>query len=116
MVGAGTFLVIVVIGLAALGMADQRAPWWRFQAKNLRDPAANEPSASAFRNQRIAFFFGLLRGGLLRGHHHLSVHASRDLTEEARGRRNTWPKASQYRYAATVLLLGGSVRPLNTHA
>ncbi|MFD5076989.1 hypothetical protein [Streptomyces sp. NPDC058371] len=53
MVGVGIFLIFLALALAALASADQRALWWRFQARRFRDPAANEPSDSAFRTQRV---------------------------------------------------------------
>lgn len=53
MVGVGIFVLLLALVLAGLGSADQRALWWRFQAKRFRDPAANEPSDSAYRSQRV---------------------------------------------------------------
>lgn len=53
LVGVGIFVLLLALVLAGLGSADQRALWWRFQARRFRDPAANEPSDSAFRSQRI---------------------------------------------------------------
>ncbi|MFJ4696262.1 hypothetical protein [Streptomyces sp. NPDC088766] len=56
MAGVGVFLLLLALVMAGLGSADQRALWWRFQAKRFRDPAANEPSDSAYRSQRVAAF------------------------------------------------------------
>ena len=56
MVGVGIFLLLLAVVLAGLGAADQRALWWRFQAHRFRDPAANEPSDSAYRSKRIVAF------------------------------------------------------------
>ena len=53
LVGVGIFVLLLALVLAGLGSADQRALWWRFQAKRFRDPAANEPSDSAYRSQRV---------------------------------------------------------------
>ncbi|WP_189937057.1 hypothetical protein [Streptomyces aurantiogriseus] len=44
-------MILLALALAGLGAADQRALWWRF-----RDPAANEPSDSAYRSKRIVAF------------------------------------------------------------
>ncbi|MEV6618050.1 hypothetical protein AB0N31_30155 [Streptomyces sp. NPDC051051] len=52
----GIFLLLPAVVLAGLGSADQRALWWRLQAKRFRDPAANEPSDSAYRSQRVVAF------------------------------------------------------------
>ncbi|MFJ9716348.1 hypothetical protein ACIRPQ_10465 [Streptomyces sp. NPDC101213] len=49
-------MLLLAVVLAGLGSADQRALWWRFQARRFRDPAANEPSDSAYRSQRVAAF------------------------------------------------------------
>ncbi len=54
MVGVGIFMILLALALTGLASADQRALWWRFKARHFRDPAANEPSASAFRQQRVA--------------------------------------------------------------
>lgn len=56
MAGVGIFLLMLALVPAGLGSADQRALWWRFQAKRFRDPAANEPSDSAYRSQRVVAF------------------------------------------------------------
>ncbi|MEU8654013.1 DUF6199 family natural product biosynthesis protein [Streptomyces sp. NPDC048737] len=56
MVGVGIFLLLLALVMVGLGSADQRALWWRFQARRFRDPAANEPSDSAYRSQRVAAF------------------------------------------------------------
>ncbi|MEU0344694.1 hypothetical protein ABZ092_38645 [Streptomyces bobili] len=53
MVGVGIFPLTLALVLAGLGSADQRALGWRFQTKRFRDPAANEPSDSAYRPQRV---------------------------------------------------------------
>ncbi|MEU0678179.1 hypothetical protein ABZ330_36050 [Streptomyces sp. NPDC006172] len=56
MTGLRIFMTLLAVALAGLGAADQRALWWRFQARRFRDPAANEPSDSAYRSQRIVAF------------------------------------------------------------
>jgi hypothetical protein len=56
MIGVGIFLLLLALVLVCLGAADQRALWWRFQARRFRDPAANEPSDSAYRSQQIMAF------------------------------------------------------------
>lgn len=56
MVGMGVFMILLALVLAGLGSADQRALWWRFQARRFRDPAANEPSDSEYRSKRIVAF------------------------------------------------------------
>ncbi|MFE8017856.1 hypothetical protein [Streptomyces antibioticus] len=56
MTGVGVFLILLALVLVGLGAADQRALWWRFQARRFRDPAANEPSDSAYRSQRVVAF------------------------------------------------------------
>lgn len=52
MSGMRIFMILLALALAGLGAADQRALWWRFQARRFRDPAANEPSDSAYRSRR----------------------------------------------------------------
>ncbi|PVE10167.1 hypothetical protein [Streptomyces scopuliridis] len=53
MIGLGGFLALLALVLLLMGLSDQRRMWWRFQARRFRDPAANEPSDSAYRGQRI---------------------------------------------------------------
>lgn len=53
MIGLGVFLALLALVLLLMGLSDQRRMWWRFQARRFRDPAANEPSDSAYRGQRI---------------------------------------------------------------
>lgn len=52
MVGFGIFLVLIALWLGGMGLADQRALWWRFQARRFSDPAANEPSEAGYRARR----------------------------------------------------------------
>ncbi|MGV9943825.1 hypothetical protein [Streptomyces sp. NPDC003401] len=56
MAGVGMIMLLSALVMIGLGSADQRALWWRFQAKRFRDPAANEPSDSAYRSQRVVAF------------------------------------------------------------
>ncbi|MBG0852093.1 hypothetical protein I2W78_09625 [Streptomyces spinoverrucosus] len=56
MVGVGIFMILLALVLVGLGSADQRALWWRFQARRFRNPAANEPSDSEYRSKRILAF------------------------------------------------------------
>ncbi|MGP4047239.1 hypothetical protein [Streptomyces sp. 2A115] len=53
MVGVGIFLILLALWLAGLGLADQKALWWRFQARRFSDPDANEPSEAGYRARRI---------------------------------------------------------------
>ncbi|WP_189713670.1 hypothetical protein [Streptomyces phaeofaciens] len=56
MAGVGVFLILLALVLVGLGAADQRALWWRFQARRFRDPEANEPSDSEYRSKRVVAF------------------------------------------------------------
>ncbi|MEU4046580.1 hypothetical protein ACK389_28950 [Streptomyces antibioticus] len=56
MTGVGVFLILLALVLVGLGAADQRALWWRFQARRFRDPEANEPSDAAYPSQRVVAF------------------------------------------------------------
>lgn len=52
MVGIGILLVLIALWLAGMGLVDQKALWWRFQARRFNDPAAHEPSESGYRARR----------------------------------------------------------------
>ncbi|GGT39481.1 hypothetical protein GCM10010271_49330 [Streptomyces kurssanovii] len=47
------FMAIFGLGFVALGLANHRAIWWRFQARRYADPAAHEPSDAGFVVQRV---------------------------------------------------------------
>ncbi|MER6617863.1 hypothetical protein [Streptomyces xantholiticus] len=47
------FMVLFGLGFVALGLANHRAIWWRFQARRYADPAAHEPSDAGFAVQRV---------------------------------------------------------------
>ncbi|MFF3291241.1 hypothetical protein [Streptomyces sp. NPDC003023] len=49
-------MVLFGLGFVALGLADHRALWWRFQARRFADPAAHEPSGAGFAVQRVVCF------------------------------------------------------------
>lgn len=55
---SGFAILMMVFGVAfiALGLADHRAIWWRFQAHRHSDPAATEPSSAGFLVQRLCCF------------------------------------------------------------
>ncbi|MBX9395739.1 hypothetical protein K4749_19575 [Streptomyces sp. TRM72054] len=36
-----------------MGLADQKALWWHFQARRFSDPEAHEPSESGYRARRV---------------------------------------------------------------
>jgi hypothetical protein len=38
MIGVGIFTILLALVLVGPGAADQRALWWRFQARRFRDP------------------------------------------------------------------------------
>lgn len=44
------------LGFVALGLADHRAIWRRFQARRYADPAAHEPSGAGIAVQRVVCF------------------------------------------------------------
>ncbi|MEV4684794.1 hypothetical protein [Streptomyces kurssanovii] len=50
------FMAIFGLGFVALGFANHRAIWWRFQARRHADPAAHEPSDAGFVVQRVLCF------------------------------------------------------------
>ncbi|MFF7446814.1 MULTISPECIES: hypothetical protein [unclassified Streptomyces] len=49
----GIFLVLIALWLGGMGLADQKALWWRFQARRFSDPEANEPSEAGYRGRRV---------------------------------------------------------------
>lgn len=53
MVGVGIFMVLIALWLGGMGLADQKALWWRFQARRFSDPEANEPSQTGYRARRF---------------------------------------------------------------
>ncbi|MEU9185097.1 hypothetical protein AB0D14_11130 [Streptomyces sp. NPDC048484] len=53
MIGMGIVMILIALWLAGLGLADQKALWWRFQARRFSDPEANEPSESGYRARRV---------------------------------------------------------------
>jgi hypothetical protein len=53
MIGFGVFLSLIALWLGVMGLMDQKALWWRFQARRFSDPAANEPSDSGYRARRV---------------------------------------------------------------
>lgn len=53
MVGFGVFLVLIALWLGVMGLVDQKALWWRFQARRFSDPEANEPSEAGYRGRRV---------------------------------------------------------------
>ncbi|MEU2112439.1 hypothetical protein [Streptomyces sp. NPDC019507] len=56
MTGFAVFMVLFGVAFVALGLADQRAIWWRFQARRHADPASAEPSEAGFLVQRLLCF------------------------------------------------------------
>jgi hypothetical protein len=50
------FMVVFGLGFVALGFANHRAIWWRFQARRYADPAAHEPSDAGFAVHRVLCF------------------------------------------------------------
>ncbi|MER5180203.1 hypothetical protein ABT009_17815 [Streptomyces sp. NPDC002896] len=53
MIGVGIFMVLIALWLGGMGLADQKALWWRFQARRFSDPEANEPSEGGYRARRV---------------------------------------------------------------
>ncbi|PAZ14868.1 hypothetical protein CLM62_16750 [Streptomyces sp. SA15] len=53
MVGVGIFMLLLALWLGGMGLVDQKALWWRFQARRFSDPEANEPSEAGYRARRI---------------------------------------------------------------
>jgi hypothetical protein len=53
MVGIGILMLLLAVWLGGMGMLDQKALWWRFQARRFSDPEANEPSEAGYRTRRI---------------------------------------------------------------
>ncbi|GAA3800268.1 hypothetical protein [Streptomyces chiangmaiensis] len=52
MIGFGIVLVLIGLWLGGMGLADQQALWWRFQARRFGDPEAHEPSEAGYRARR----------------------------------------------------------------
>ncbi|MFI6856350.1 hypothetical protein [Streptomyces sp. NPDC050416] len=46
-------MLLLALWLGGMGLVDQKALWWRFQARRFSDPEANEPSEAGYRARRI---------------------------------------------------------------
>lgn len=56
MTALAVFMAVFGLGFVALGLANHRAIWWRFQARRYADPAAHEPSDAGFVVHRVLCF------------------------------------------------------------
>ncbi|MEV6316489.1 hypothetical protein [Streptomyces sp. NPDC051776] len=53
MIGLAIFMGAFALAFLLFGLADQRKIYWRFQARQFRNPEANEPSDAAYTGRRV---------------------------------------------------------------